>query len=133
MTKEIALKWYKQACHDCEMAEKNIGIGGYDVSAFLSHQSVEKLLKAAFAYQGRKIPRIHYVDELATQLNLDQTLIDKILDLTVDYTFARYPDVGSHIPFEEYTEDIAREKVECAKYVFKEIEKLFPDIGDEDV
>jgi HEPN domain-containing protein len=42
MNEETALKWYKQACHDLEMAEKNIEIGGYDVAAFLSQQSEEE-------------------------------------------------------------------------------------------
>jgi len=28
MSKEIALKWYKQALHDLQMAEKNISIKG---------------------------------------------------------------------------------------------------------
>lgn len=58
MAKKIALKWLKQALHDLEMAEKNIGIGGYDVSAFLAHQSVEKLLKSVFAIKGRKVPKL---------------------------------------------------------------------------
>jgi len=37
---------------------KKIGIGGYDVSAFLAHQSVEKLLKSVFAIKGRKVPKL---------------------------------------------------------------------------
>ena len=59
MTKKIALKWFKQAKHDLEMAEKIISIEGYDVSAFLAHQSIEKLFKAIFALKGRKIPKTH--------------------------------------------------------------------------
>ncbi len=46
MSKEIALKWDKQALHDLQMAEKNISIKGYDIAAFLAHQSVEKLMKS---------------------------------------------------------------------------------------
>ncbi len=34
----IAKKWIKQALHDLEMAERNIGIEGYDITAFLSHR-----------------------------------------------------------------------------------------------
>jgi len=47
MSKEIAIKWYKQALHDLQMAEKNISIKGYDIAAFLAHQSVEKLIKSS--------------------------------------------------------------------------------------
>jgi HEPN domain-containing protein len=37
MSKEIAKKWFKQAQHDLEMAEKNMGIEGYDIASFLAH------------------------------------------------------------------------------------------------
>ncbi|MCP5106911.1 MAG: HEPN domain-containing protein [bacterium] len=121
MSKEIALKWYKQAHHDLKIAEKNISIEGYDVASFLSHQSVEKLLKAMFAYEGKKIPKSHYIDELAKELNLDEDIIYEILDLTVDYTFSRYPDVGEKIPYQEYNEEIATDKVERAKKIFDRV------------
>lgn len=68
--KEIAIKWLKQAMHDLEMAKKNIEIRGYDVASFLAHQSVEKLLKTIFVIEGKEIPKIHYVDELAKRLSL---------------------------------------------------------------
>ncbi len=51
MKERIAFNWFKQACHDLEMAEKNISIRGYDISAFLAHQAVEKLLKAV-SFEG---------------------------------------------------------------------------------
>jgi HEPN domain-containing protein len=130
MSKEIALKWYKQALHDLQMAEKNISIKGYDVAAFLAHQSVEKLMKSTFAFEGKRIPRTHYIDELASELELDEGIIDEILDLTVDYTFARYPDVSQHIPYQEYDEEIAKDKVERAKKIFHEIKKLCRELKD---
>jgi HEPN domain-containing protein len=123
MSKEIALKWYKQVLHDLQMAEKNISIKGYDVAAFLAHQSVEKLMKSSFAIEGKRIPKSHYIDELARELRFDENIIDEILDLTVDYTFARYPDVSQHIPYREYNEEIAKEKVERAKKIFHEVKK----------
>lgn len=110
MNKEIAFKWLKQALHDLEMAEWNIDIEGYDIAAFLAHQAVEKLLKSIFAIEGKAIPTIHYIDELAYQLSLPEEVINDVADLTADYTFARYPDVAEHIPYEEYDEDVARDK-----------------------
>jgi HEPN domain-containing protein len=70
MNRAAAAKWLKQALHDLDMAGKNVGLGGYDTAAFLAHQSVEKLLKALFAAQGRPAPRMHFIDELAEQLDL---------------------------------------------------------------
>ena len=117
MKEEMAKKWYKQALHDLELAEKNIEIKGYDVSAFLSHQAVEKLLKAGLILEGKDVPKTHYVDELAKKLGLPDELIKEIYELTPDYTFSRYPDVSETVPYEQYSEEIAREKVKIAKKV----------------
>ena len=125
MNREIAIKWFKQALHDLEMAEKNIGIEGYDIAAFLAHQAVEKLLKSIFALEGKAIPKIHYIDELANQLNLPDEVINDVFDLTADYTFARYPDVAERVPYEEYDVNIAQSKVENAKRVFEVLRAIY--------
>jgi len=122
---ETALKWLRQALHDLDMAERNIAIGGYDVAAFLAHQSVEKLLKAIFIIRGKKVPRSHYIDELARELELGKEIIDYTLELTIDYTFSRYPDVAERVPYEEYNEEIAKEKVSVAKAIFESLKKVY--------
>jgi HEPN domain-containing protein len=118
MSRETALKLYKQSLHDLEKAEKNIANSGYDVSAFLSQQAVEKLLKAIFAFEEKSIPRSHHIDELAQELHVSQEVLNDVLELTVDYTFARYPDVADVVPYEEYTEALAKEKMGRAKNIF---------------
>lgn len=118
MTIETAKKWIKQALHDLCMAEKNVEIGGYDIAAFLAHQAVEKLLKGLFALGEGKIPKVHYIDELAQMLNLPEEVMPPILSLTADYTLARYPDVSDDVPYEQYDDAISREKIEAAKKVF---------------
>lgn len=131
MKKGIGKKWLKQAQHDLKMAEKNIEIEGYDVAAFLAHQSVEKLLKAIFVVRGRKIPKTHYIDELAKELKLKNEIIDSLSELTVDYTFSRYPDVSEKVPYEEYNEEIANEKVEIAKSIFSFLKKSYKALLEE--
>lgn len=129
--KKTALKWLKQAVHDIQMAEKNIAIGGYDVAAFLAHQSVEKLLKAIFIIKGKKFPKTHYIDELARELNLKKEYVDSLSELTVDYTFSRYPDVSENVPYEEYDEEIAKEKVKLAKEIFETLKEHYKAILEE--
>jgi HEPN domain-containing protein len=90
---KVAQHWYQQAVHDLEMARRNLTVEGYDVAAFLAHQAVEKLLKAAFALEGRPVPRTHHLDEMASQLGLPDELQDALLDLTSDYAVARYPEM----------------------------------------
>jgi HEPN domain-containing protein len=129
MNEESVAKWLKQAEHDLEMAEKNIPIKGYDVCAFLAQQSVEKVLKAVILLNGKQLPRTHYIDELARVLQLPENIMDAVLDLVPDYTFARYPDVADHVPFAEYTEEIAIEKAKQAKMIFAYLKTKYPMAG----
>ncbi|MFQ6107210.1 MAG: HEPN domain-containing protein [Thermoplasmata archaeon] len=132
MTKEIAKKWLKQALHDLEMAGRNIDIEGYDIAAFLSHQAVEKLLKAIFALEGREFPRIHYIDELAHQLTVTEEVMSQVHALTADYTLTRYPDVSEKVPCEQYDRETAKEKVESAKKVFDLLRGRYEQLEGDD-
>jgi HEPN domain-containing protein len=118
MNKEIAYKWYKQAKHDLLMAEKNVSIEGYDIASFLAQQSVEKLLKSIIALEGKNIPKTHYLDDLSRLLGISGEILNDVLDLTADYMFSRYPDVGDRVPYEEYDIHLAKEKVGKAKRIF---------------
>lgn len=124
MNKTSAVKWFQQALHDLEMAERNISIEGYDVSAFLCEQAVEKLLKTIFILQDKKMPRTHYIDELASELHLSDEILDDIFELSGDYTFSRYPDVADVVPFRAYSKIIAEGKVSAAKRVFEILKPL---------
>lgn len=128
LTKDVAVKWLKQALHDLEIAKKNVAIGGYDTAAFLAHQAVEKLLKSFFAQKGQKIPRIHYIDVLARRLGVFDLVADEITDINADYMFARYPDVGENVPYEEYDEEIAAEKVAKAERVFALLKDYYQEL-----
>ena len=99
--REIGKKRLKQARHDLEIAEKNIEIKGYDVAAFLAHQSIEKLLKAILAFQGKKIPKIHYLDELIQNFDVSEEISNDVSELVNDYMISRYPDVTDNVPYEE--------------------------------
>ena len=71
------------------------------------------------------MPRSHYIDELARELELREEIVSSALELTVDYTFSRYPDVAEHVPYEEYNEEIAREKLGTAKNIFESLRELY--------
>jgi HEPN domain-containing protein len=114
--------------HDLEIAEKNIGIGGYDTAAFLAHQSVEKLLKALMAASGRAVPRTHYIDELAEQLELPPEVRTHIDGLTADYMLSRYPDITDQVPYEQYDRALAAEKVRAAQNVFRMLKERYEDL-----
>lgn len=121
--RKVAQRWYRQAAHDLEMARRNRTIEGYNVAAFLAHQAVEKVLKAAFALEGKPIPRTHNLDDIASQLGLPDELQDALLDLMSDYAVARYPDVAGTVPYELYSDDIAATKIEIAERIFAYFEQ----------
>ncbi|MCX6842216.1 MAG: HEPN domain-containing protein [candidate division WOR-3 bacterium] len=131
MNRVAAAKWLKQALHDLEMAGRNVGIGGYDTAAFLAHQSVEKLLKALLAAQGRAVPKTHFIDELAGQLDLPPEVQVHIDGLTADYMLSRYPDVSDQVPYEQYDEALANEKVRAARSVFALLKERYADLMPE--
>lgn len=133
MQEKIARKWLLQAEHDLVMAERNIEIEGYDVSAFLAHQAVEKLLKGIIALRGNKIPRIHNLDELAHKLNLPENALDSIEELAAEYVLARYPDMSREVPFNQYDRELALEKVNSAKHIFKVLQGERRKCVDEEV
>ena len=51
-----------------------------------------------------KLPKTHLIDDLAREIGLSEELTDLINELTIDYTFSRYPDISNSVPFEEYNE-----------------------------
>ena len=87
--------------------------------------------KGILCIERTKIPMTHYIDELAKGLDLERHLVDSVSELTVDYTFSRYPDVADCVPYEEYDEETAKEKVEIAKKIFEylkhDYERLLKD------
>jgi len=125
-----ARKWLKQAKHDLTIAKRNIEIEGYDVSAFLAHQAVEKLLKSLMILKKNKLPKTHLIDDIARDLNLSNEIIELVNDLTIDYTFSRYPDISNSVPYEEYNEIIARDKINKAEIIFKKLKKDYEPLEE---
>lgn len=114
-----------QARRDVENARKNIGIGAYEVTAFLCHQAVEKYLKGAWIEKKRRRPPpTHYLKELGQGLGAPKRLLAHLLFLNPDYTVARYPDAANGVPYELYDEATAREKVKAAQEVARWVESL---------
>lgn len=110
----------KQADRDLENASKNIGIGAYEIAAFLSQQAVEKYLKGAWIHFKKQMaPHTHSLGELGSGLDVPHGLQRNLKSLTPDYTVARYPDAANGVPFEMYDEEIAREKVKMASEVIQ--------------
>jgi HEPN domain-containing protein len=114
-----------QARRDLRNARKNIGIEAYEVAAFLSHQAVEKYLKATWIHRKGARPRpTHYLKELGQGLRVPKRLMAHLISLNADYTVARYPDAANGVPYELYDKSIATAKVKAAEEVVRWCEPL---------
>jgi HEPN domain-containing protein len=107
-----AQRLIKQAERDLENGRKNIGIAAYEVAAFLAEQAVEKYLKAYWMIKKREAaPHTHSLTELGDALGVPKQLRKHLVNLTADYTTARYPDAANGVPYEVYDRETAESKV----------------------
>ena len=124
MRKE-AERLFLQARRDLANARKIIGIQGYEVTAFLCHQAVEKYLKGAWIQKKRaRPPATHYLRELGQGLRIPNRLLRHLAFLNPDYTVTRYPDAANGVPYELYDEATARAKVKAAEEIARWVESL---------
>lgn len=117
--REEVIHWWKQAQRELESAEKNLKIGEYYLVAFLCQQSVEKGLKAMVILKHKESIPTHSLIELGNKLKINQDLMKDLRVLTPEYTISRYPDVVSSLPYDNYDEDTAKDRLDRAKKVFK--------------
>lgn len=111
--------WWKQAQKDLEAAGKNREIEEYYLVAFLCHQAVEKGLKALIMLKRKErfIPT-HSLVELGKKAEVNQRLMQDLRVLAPDYTLSRYPDVAASLPYENYDEEIAADRLTRARRIF---------------
>ncbi len=115
--------WWKQAKRDLISAETNIKLHNYYLVSFMSHQAVEKALKALYIKEFKELIKIHNIVVLAQRLKLPQQLIDECDKLNPAYIESRYPDAAGILPAYSYKKKDAETDLESAQRVMKWIEK----------
>lgn len=121
--REEARDLWEQATADLESARVNLDVGKYYVSAFLSHQAVEKGLKALYICQkARYYPRTHKVHVLGEAVGIPEEYLPNLLDLTPVFVNTRYPDAANGVPARIYHKKKAEELLSKASEVMKWIE-----------
>lgn len=122
MREEIS-NWLKQSEKDLNAAKNSLKSGDYEWASFQSNQSAEKVLKALYLKEKKEIFQTHNLISIAKRLNLPTDIIKHLKELNPDYTLARYPDAANAAPFENYSEEIAKDKINSAEEVLKWIKK----------
>lgn len=110
----------KQAERDLENARRIIGIEAYELAAFVTHQAVEKHLKAVWMHlRSETAPRTHSLTELGDALGVPKALRRHLVYLNPDYVTTRYPDAANGIPYEVYDRETAEAKVAAGEELFR--------------
>jgi len=108
---EEVKEWVEKAERDLLAAKVNLREGFYDISAFLSHQAVEKALKALYILKFKRLWKTHDLVGLGNKLEVDDKLMRLLEPLNEHYIKTRYP-TGIM-----YTKKIAKEAMRTSKKV----------------
>lgn len=89
--------WIEIAKYDLETAEAMLKSKRYLYVGFMCHQSIEKILKAIYAYKSKEFPpRIHNLARLLKLTGLDDGISDDYLNIIHELNplniATRYPD-----------------------------------------
>ena len=96
--------WRSSAAEDWSVAEHLVERGKSRHGLFFAHLAVEKLLKALVCRStGDLAPRLHNLVRLAelARLQVDETQLDTLADLSVFNLAGRYPDASPVTPTQE--------------------------------
>lgn len=103
----------QKAEEELTAAEINLQQKLYEVSAFLSHQSAEKALKALYILKFKRLWKIHDLFTLGEKIEAPKDILNLCEKLNPHYIATRYPTE------EDYTEEMAEEALELARAVIK--------------
>jgi HEPN domain-containing protein len=103
--------WIKKAERDLRSSEINFQQCLYDVSAFLSHQSAEKALKAVYIMKFKRLWKTHDLVGLAAKVDAGNEIMEACEGLNVHYIETRYPTEV------RYTKSVAEDALENSKAV----------------
>lgn len=125
MRKEIEL-WVEDAEYDLGCAKDMLSKKRYNYAVFLSRQSVEKMLKAAYLCIIKEpFPKEHNMITLVKTIfkTVNSKIMNNIMFLNPHYTITRYVDSALDIPPRLYDKDFAEDCIRRAETVNKWIKE----------
>ncbi len=121
-------RWLVQAKADFKAARDNLKSRNFYLVAFLSHQTIEKGLKALYIEREREMPlRSHDLRKLAAAIGIPNRFRSFVSELNPAYIFARYPDATKGTPAQAYEREEVTTILKQAKEVFSWIQSQFHD------
>lgn len=113
--------WINRSKKDLKSAEDSFNSKNYEWSCFQAQQAVEKAFKALLIKRTGEFPKIHDLVRLGKDVEIPETFRDGIKELTLAYTYTRYPDVGDVSNLEQKAANFLRLSKEILKWVEKNL------------
>jgi HEPN domain-containing protein len=125
----MAQRWFKQAQHDGEVAQKHLKDGYFSDACFMAEQTAQKALKAYLFWVGERHAPEHSLVALIQKCSRHHpsfvSLAEACRQLDRLYIPTRYPDAWPDpaVPYEGYGEREATEAIQTAQQILGEVEK----------
>lgn len=121
--KDEVKRWWRMSKDDLNSAKSNLKNRKYYVCAFLSHQAVEKALKALLLKKIKMLIKTHDLVILGRQIKLPNSLLKKCEQLSRVYIETKYGLVGEYIPSQKFKKNNSSEYLQIAREVIRWINK----------
>ena len=125
---KIVAHWVERSQYDLDTAKIMLDTGRYLYVAYMCQQTVEKILKALIAQQGKENFPIHNLNRLAEIADISNELTPEqfnfIAELTPYHIEARYGDYKeslSEIINEKKAEQVYKKTREIHKWIYQKI------------
>ena len=119
--------WLDFAAYDLKTAKWNYEGKIYTSACYASQQTAEKAIKALLLAKGKKVPKIHNLDRLLTELTrigIDTSEIkESAIKLNTYYIFTRYPGQYGG-PEGLYDKNDALTAIQDAEFILEYVLKL---------
>jgi HEPN domain-containing protein len=121
--------WLLAADLDLKAARGSLNEDAPNIACFLSHQAVEKALKAILLQQNLKVPKIHSLIELLDKAMIKLTGLkgyeQSVIFMNQFYIPTRYPDaLPGSLPEGLPTKDVAEKAIAYATEIVEFIKPL---------
>lgn len=128
MSYERYRDWLEEAVDDLEAARVLLQAGRWSKVCFLSHQAVEKALKALCIRRLGVYLRTHsvarLVEEVSRAVRLPEDLVEKVRRLDRYYIPTRYPNAWPALPpYRHYSREDAEEALRVAEDVVELVKR----------
>lgn len=131
--REEAIRWFEEAEYDIGAAKDNLDKARYNWACFIAQQAAEKAIKSIYILRGESAERVHSIavlikgDAKRQITGIPEMAVDleSAMELDRHYIPTRYPNgVPFGKPYEFYSEEKAKECIECAERLISNCRKI---------